>query len=154
MRRPGFIFLAMLLVVSCAETGMRDGSYSDAFQAKIINTPVNSAAGRLLIKAVPGGCGLDFGEIYGYKISTEPLFPGNNDNISGLDRWYLLTFDPKADMEAIANAVAADERVEIVQYDILIEPIFSEGSQAKVQTRSAVRSTEEMPFNDPELPWQ
>lgn len=154
MRRTGFIFLAMLLAVSCAETGMRDGLYSDAFQAKIINTPVNSAAGRLLIKAVPEGCGLDFGEIYGYKISTEPLFPGNNDNISGLDRWHLLTFDPKADMEAIANAVAADERVEIVQYDILIEPIFSEGLQAKVQTRSAVRSTEEMPFNDPELPWQ
>lgn len=39
MRRPGFIFLAMLLAVSCAETGMRDVPYTDALQAKIINDP-------------------------------------------------------------------------------------------------------------------
>lgn len=162
MRRYGIITLTMLLLVSC--TG-RDGDGAlaeDTVSTKIINRPVNVASGRLLVKTVSGTADFGLQKINGVDVSVEPLFPSVQDDAvsSALDCWYLLKFSHDVGLEEIACAVAADRRVERVQYDVLMEPVFSDpyDVQDPVSTKSSVRrmtrSNEEMPFDDPELPWQ
>lgn len=162
MRRYGIIALTMLLLVSCT---CRDGDgalVEDAVSTKIINRPVNVASGRLLVKTVSGTADFGLQKINGVDVSVEPLFPSvQDDAVSGaLDCWYLLKFSHDVCLEEIAGAVAADRRVERVQYDALMEPVFSDpyDVQDPVSTKSSVRRmtrlNEEMPFDDPELPWQ
>lgn len=89
----------------------------------------------------------------------EPLFrfAGDSDR-HGLSQWYEITFDKSIDPKEIARQVSEDKDVEAVEYNALIEHSCNHESVDYI-TSPAVKSaapsqTEDLPFNDPELPKQ
>ena len=163
MKQSVIIFMMILLLASCVGSSRGDDLQLDSALTKIINKLGCHAPGRLLVKMKGNAALPESRKINGSNIFAEPLFPYECDEDPGssdLDNWYLLKFDPDADVEAIAMAVASDDCVQWVQYDILMEPVYSDSSAApfpsatKSVSSSIVRSDEAMPFDDPELPWQ
>ena len=159
MKRFILISMVSLLMVSCVADNIDNNSTPRDTSSKIINTPNNADKTTLLVKL--HGYTTDFCVEYeGASISTRPLIPAGRASEQKLQseeifHWWVLNFDESADVEAIAEAMARDERIAVVEYNSFVEPIASELShEPMTMTRSDLRPTVEMPFNDPNLPYQ
>lgn len=158
MGRVSLALIVLLLLAACERQIVDLHGGSDRTSVKIMDKPDNAASGSLLVKfsQYVSGYTVDY---YGENVHARPLVPAGraSDRVlqeEDIYRWWLLTFDEDVDAESLARVVAEDDRVILVEYDTLIEPVVSESMHAPAATRAQVRPSVDMPFNDPELPWQ
>lgn len=157
MNRLPLIAALALLSVSCVTDDVNDVDRPTGTSSKIINTPDHADRGSLLVKLYSYDSTFTV-EYEGAAISATPLVPTGKRSEQELQsediyRWWVLHFDEDADIEALAKAMSRDERIAVVEYNALVEPIASE---PVVMPRTMTRSedaTLNMPFNDPELPY-
>lgn len=159
MKRFLSILTLVAVVTSCTKTDLESATRPDDISSKIINTTDCAVPGKLLVKLNSYSQSFSV-ESAITSIEAAPLMPKGkaDDNTlrsEEIYRWWVLTFDDKANLEAIAHEIAKDERVTFVEYDALVEPIRSEVTAGDIAERNTTRLTDaEMPFNDPELHWQ
>ena len=92
------------------------------------------------------------------EASVAPLFPvsARKDITAaryGLDRWYEVRFDESVDLGAAAERLAANQAIQAIEYDTLIERTDSEVSVEAAETMLTKSSApaSSLPFNDPRL---
>ena len=159
MRRIYLIIVMHLLLMACNQiVGYlpENGDYRSS--VKIINTSENAGRGTLLVKLYSYAAEFDV-QGTDVHISSRPLVPSGRTPeeellVHDIFRWWILDFDESADPEYVARLVAENDMVEVVEYNTLMVPVASESDMPVPGTRAVVRPHMEMPFNDPELPWQ
>lgn len=162
------IFIALTLLASLAAACQKHPQETDCnnnpLSVKLVGgAQENVVQGSLLVKFTANAAkemkngnnvleGVDIKDF-------EPLFrfAGDSDR-HGLSQWYEITFDKSIDPKEIARQVSEDKDVEAVEYNALIEHSCNHESVDYI-TSPAVKSaassqTEDLPFNDPELPKQ
>lgn len=87
----------------------------------------------------------------------EPIFvltPSNADAVRrhGLDRWYVVKFDPATDLAKAARTLADAGQIERVEYNYRYERAFSAPSSST--TPVALQAAAGMKFNDPLIGYQ
>lgn len=160
MKRFLVIFIALLLAVACVKDV--DGALDNQLSAssKIINTSVGAVEGSLLVK-LDSYAESYTPEVEGVEIEAIELFPtakASREELHSNDiyRWWVLSFDESVQIEMVANAVARDQRVELVEYNSIMRSLRGDAvamAEPKAQ-RAATRSEVEYPFDDPLLEWQ
>lgn len=160
MKQLLLLSLPCLLMVGCVRDMERGIDTSTESCGKIINSPTNAIAGEIMVKAVEGVEELSFDNVSTVECSCEPIFARGNNNReslaeSGLDRWYMVRFDENCDLESMARTIAADSRVAYVEYNKALErrnePELVEPS---MDIEATTRALDDMPYNDPQLPYQ
>ena len=116
---------------------------------KIHNYSGEVAPGRLMVRLASVD---DTLSVEGVELTIEPLVPRTSGE-SKLERWVIANFDPSLDSRVVAEAIAREECVEIVEFDIKMERIESRSLGVADVCPEPTRSVE-VPFNDPELPYQ
>ena len=149
MNRLFPIIFAIFALSSCARESVDSGVAPTPSSDKIYNWSDTAARGRLLVRVADINSPI---EVEGIELTVESLFPKATGNES-LDRWMLVHFDEELDTKAVAESIAALDEVERVEFDVKIKRIVSEAQPMSVSRPEPTRSVE-MPFNDPELPWQ
>lgn len=154
MNRFLLISTLTLLLTACVSDPNGDIGTQEPISNKIINSNADPAPGLLMVR-LANGCDVpDFSDIAGTSIESRRLFPESaHRQPSEIDNWHLLSFDPEADVRAIAELIAADSRIECVEYDVIVrrEQVMSYGVET---SRPEPTRAIEYPFDDPELPWQ
>ena len=160
MKRFLVIFIALLLAVACVKDV--DGALDNQLSAssKIINTSVGAVEGSLLVK-LDSYAESYTPEVEGVEIEAIELFPtakASREELHSNDiyRWWVLSFDESVQIEMVANAVARDQRAELVEYNSIMRSLRGDAvamAEPKAQ-RAATRSEVEYPFDDPLLEWQ
>lgn len=160
MKRFLVIFIALLLAVACVKDV--DGALDNQLSAssKIINTSVGAVEGSLLVK-LDSYAESYTPEVEGVEIEAIELFPAakaSREELHSNDiyRWWVLSFDESVQIDMVANAVARDQRVELVEYNSIMRSLRGDAAamaEPKAQ-RAATRSEVEYPFDDPLLEWQ
>lgn len=127
MKRTSLACLAGLAAIafSCTETGLRQEEPAASSSGKIVNPESSgSGNGELLVQfaTVPDDAALDALRIEGVE-SVEralPSTPGKEELEArfGLDRWYCIRLDEKADEKEIAESLSAVKAVSAVQYSM------------------------------------
>ncbi|MBR5250040.1 MAG: S8 family serine peptidase [Bacteroidales bacterium] len=150
----GFVWLVLLM--SCNQT---EHNLPQTNADKIIQTTDDVVPGHLLVKLTLGQ--IDFPQLTHALpgLSAQRLFPNNartekRTQLSGLDRWYLVSFDPTLPVEQAANLLAQDKRIQLIEYDVVVKKIEAQRIDNNPQARPARMTQTPMPFNDPELPYQ
>ena len=94
-------------------------------------------------------------------ISIEPVFVLTKRNEAavkraGLHLWYELTFDESADLDKVADRLAAVSDISVVQFDVRVKKNFDRRPVALDAAQKAMAATRagSAPFNDPQLPMQ
>ncbi len=149
MNRLFLTTLISLTLLSCVREDIDGGITSTPPSDKIHNWSDTAARGRLTVRVADINSPI---EVEGIELTVESLFPKATGNES-LDRWMLVHFDEELDTKSVAESIAALEEVERVEYDIKLKRIVSEAQPMPVSRPEPTRSVE-MPFNDPELPYQ
>lgn len=149
MNRLFPIIFAIFALSSCARESVDSGVAPTPSSDKIYNWSDTAARGRLLVRVADINSQL---AVEGIELTVESLFPKATGSES-LDRWMLVHFDEELDTKAVAESIAALDEVERVEFDVKIKRIVSEAQPMPVSRPEPTRSVE-MPFNDPELPWQ
>ena len=88
--------------------------------------------------------------------SVSPLFATNPEKAHlaaqhGLDRWYSVLFDANADMNRIAEKLSANDAVQFIEYNTLIERVDSDVSVECLPSLATKASSSALAFNDPML---
>ena len=148
-----FLLLASVALLCGACTTVEDGHINNAAHStdKIVNSPEGAATGILLARLNSTVDEFNEVSLNGIDVSVEPLFPTTDGSM--LEQWIIVRFDHEADPCLVAEALAADSRVDIVEYSERIKRIKSETMPMPTERPDITRSVE-MPFNDPELPYQ
>ena len=136
------------LLSACVKDNLDSPSMDELPSNKIFYASDSAAKGRLLVKL---DAPMDDFYVDGWDLNVEPLFLGKVDE--KLSRWLLVSFDESLSNADVAEAIAKDNRVVRIEYDVPVKPIEAERCAAPVSRPEITRSIE-MPFNDPELPWQ
>lgn len=146
-----FLLLTILAfaLTACVKESVDDIPKDVEVSSKIHNWGEDAAKGRLMVRLVEGVEGIS---VDGIALDVEPLFPKTTGNAK-LDRWMLVHFDKALDLRGVAEAIAKDSGVERVEFDLPMKRIKSEALPMPASRPEPTRSVE-MPFNDPELPWQ
>ena len=158
MKKTLIMLLALAAVsISCIkETDLSPAKGSSA--AKIIGKNSREAEqGTLLVKLAAGNEVTPESIVKGIEgASAAPAFPIQESKKAiaakhGLDRWYIVQFDPEISLDHAATALADLPQVECVQYNTLIEradsPVTIECPE-EIMTKA---STSALPFNDPRM---
>ncbi len=166
--------LCFATMIACTQDPDQGGQIEvDTTRSKIINSADGAIGGEILVKftaeaaerigALTTRSGIEQVDQIMNSISArsiERVFPVDEDNAeathrSGLHQWYLLTFDEDADLQQVAERLAAISEVARVQYNARVKraevckPIVGDEPAAISQaTRAAA------PFNDPRLSYQ
>lgn len=148
MNRFYLTILAALLCVACVEDNVGNIHRNENTADKIHNWGDSAAPGILMVRLVDATSTI---AVDGLQLDVEPLFPATGD--AKLDRWMLVHFDASLDLKAVAEKIAALECVERVEFDLKMKRISSEALPMPTSRPEPTRSVE-MPFDDPELPWQ
>lgn len=154
MNRLYLTLIAALAMVACTQPDMDETPQGGKTSAKIINTSSNAAQGSLLVKLDSYATEFSVEDIDGITIEACPLFPAGkatDEQLRGEEiyRWWRLSFDEAANLDTIANRVAADSRVKIVEYNELLECIDADAKSEPRESHSITRATSnDMPFND------
>ena len=160
MKRFLVISFALLLSVACVKDIDEGVGGAHDSSSKIINTSVGAVEGSLIVKLN------DYAQSYtpeveGVEIEARVLFPAGKSSAEELHtndiyRWWVLSFDEGLSLTAVANAVAGDERVAIVEYDTIMESLASDEVVVPEPSlkHEATRANADYPFNDPELSYQ
>lgn len=149
MNRLFLTTLISLTFLSCVRENIDGGITPTPSSDKIYNWSDTAARGRLLVRVADLNSQL---AVEGIELTVESLFPKATGSES-LDRWMLVHFDEELDTKAVAESIAALDEVERVEFDVKIKRIVSEAQPMPTSRPEPTRSVE-MPFNDPELPWQ
>ena len=154
MNRLYLTLIAALAMVACTQPDMDETPQGGKTSAKIINSSSNAAQGSLLVKLDSYATEFSVEDIDGITIEACPLFPAGkatDEQLRGEEiyRWWRLSFDEAANLDTIANRVAADSRVKIVEYIELLECIDADAESEPRESHSITRATSnDMPFND------
>ncbi len=149
MNRFYMAIVATLLCMACATDNVDHIQHNEDSSKKIHNWGDSAAQGRLMVRLTNSTENIS---VEGITLEVEPLFPTTTDN-DKLDRWMLVHFDKSLDLKAVAEKIAALECVERVEFDLKMKRISSEALPMPTMRPEPTRSVE-MPFDDPELPWQ
>ena len=149
MNRLFPIIFAIFALSSCVRESVDSGVAPTPSSDKIYNWSDTAARGRLLVRVADINSPI---EVEGIELTVESLFPKATGSES-LDRWMLVHFDEELDTKAVAESIAALDEVERVEFDVKVKRIVSEAQPMPTSRPEPTRSVE-MPFNDPELPWQ
>lgn len=160
-------FAAMIACTKDPDPGRQ--TEIDTISSKIINSSAGANRGEIIVKftaeaaervgAIATRSNIEEIDEIMTSIdaqSIERIFPIDETNAeatvrSGLHQWYLLTFDPDADLESVANRLAAISEVTRVQYNARVkraercQPIIADDIAAAEATRASA------PFSDPGL---
>lgn len=71
----------------------------------------------------------------------------------GLDRWYIVSFDEKQDLKQTLTTLASNPQFEIVE-EVYLQTIPTTKATFSAFSPTVTRSSDNMPFNDPELKMQ
>lgn len=147
-----FLFAAAVLLCGAC-TKVEDGDIHNTIPAsqKIINSPEGAASGIIMTRLAADVEHFDLNSVAGIEVDVKPMFP--NSEGTSLEQWMLISFDPEVELRTIAKGLAEDSRVEIVEYDQPVKRIKA-NKVPMPTTRPALTRSIEMPFDDPELPWQ
>lgn len=122
----------------------------DALQSVILNTSPNS---NITLNNAPSTMAATLKSIKATQIrrlfKPDPRFEGRKHR-EGLDRWYIVTFDEKQNLETTIATLAANKQFEIVE-KVYIPSIPLTKADIEPAAASSTRAAGEMPFNDPEL---
>ena len=149
MNKFFLIPLIVVVLTACAKDNLGDIHSEQMPNDKIFNQSDDAAKGRLLVRLAEGTQSID---AEGIVLDIEPLFPTATGS-EKLDRWRLVHFDKGLDLRSVAKAIARNKGVERVEYDIKMHRIVSEAEPMPTMRPEPTRSLE-LPFNDPELPYQ
>ena len=151
---------ALLLAVACVKDIDETVGTAHDVSSKIINSAVSAVEGSLLVK-LDSYAESYLPEVEGVEIEARVLFPRGKASVeevhtNDMYRWWVLSFDKSVQLAKVANAVACDKRVALVEYDTIIENLGSDEVVVPEPSmkREATRARVEYPFNDPELSYQ
>ena len=153
MRKLLSVILLAALSTACMQDIHDNPTQEQSSQAMIINSPEDAVAGSLLVKLRSYDAAFTLDGIEALCFDVRPLVPAGRATHEELHseelyRWWVVEFDTTADVECVAKHIAKDERIEVVEYNVFIEPIISEPvAMSDMPQRSATR-TSELPFND------
>ena len=149
MNRLFLITLIALTLSACVRESVDGGITPTPPSDKIHNWSETAARGRLMVRVADINSPI---VVEGIALDVEPMFPKTTGS-EKLDRWMLVHFDKELDAKSVAERIAQLDDVERVEFDIKLKRIVSEAQPMPVSRPEPTRSVE-MPFNDPELPWQ
>ncbi|MBQ8204633.1 MAG: S8 family serine peptidase [Alistipes sp.] len=156
MNRFFFIALLALLSTACVKDSIGDIAPEQAPSDKIHNwggepgcVSEAAAKGRLMVRLNDKQATI---AVEGIELEVEPLFPKAASDTK-LERWQLVHFDKELDLKSVAESIAALEDVERVEFDLKMKRIVSESLPMPSSRPEPTRSVE-LPFDDPELPYQ
>lgn len=154
MKKLSLILALALFAAACVNDPTGELPAKTTSKSKIVNVNAEPVSGRLMVRLAEDVDAEVFGDIVDIAVDVRPLYPrGKNSVKSSLDDWYLLEFDERADVRAIAERLAEDKRVEKVEFSVYIKrPEYKrvEMSDSRPEPTRAVS----YPFDDPELPYQ
>lgn len=149
MNRFFLLTILAFALTACVKERVDDISKEVESTNKVFNWSEDAAKGRLMVRLVEGAEGIS---VDGIDLRVEPLFPTKTGSAK-LNRWMLVHFDETLDLRSVAEAIAKDSGVERVEFDLPMKRISSEALPMPTSRPEPTRSVE-MPFDDPELPWQ
>lgn len=154
MKKLSLLITLALFVVGCVNDPAGELPAKVSPSSKIVNMNAEPAPGFLMVRLAEDVDAAVFNEIMDTTVEASLLYPRSKTRAaSKFDNWYLLKFDDKADVRAIAEHIAMDERVKKIEFDVLIQrPMYKR--LEKPTTRPEITRAEVYPFDDPELPWQ
>ena len=148
MKRFTWILFAALLFVGCVKENVGD-IHNVSHNDKIHLCGDNAAEGRLLVRLQDVDLPL---YVEGAELDVEPIVDVDNSN-SKLGRWMLVRFDESIDLMTMAEAIAEDENVERIEFDVPIYRVRGQSVPMPAMRPEPTRAME-LPFNDPELEYQ
>ena len=148
MKRFFILPLVVLALTACVKENLDSTTTQESPSSKIYYASESAAQGRLFVKL---DAPIDNFSVEGLDISVEPLFRGKWDET--LSRWVVVRFDEGISNAEVAEALAKDSRVVRIEYEVMIKPIRGERLEVPASRPEPTRS-QEMPFDDPELPYQ
>ena len=153
MKRVSLIVALALFAVACVSDPTAESPTKTTSLSKIVNVNAEPATGFLMVRLAENVGVEVFGEITDVVVEAESLYPRPATRArSESDDWYLLSFDKSVDVKALAECIAADQRVERVEYSVHIDrPTYKRVDVGVKHTESTRTVT--MPFDDPELPY-
>ena len=149
MKRFCTYIVAILLLAACVKENVDNHAVEREPSSKIYNWSEEAAKGRLLVRLTDMHATI---AVDGLELDVKPLFP----KVTGddkLDRWRLVHFDKELDLKSVAESIATLEVVERVEFDLKMKRIVSQALPMPTSRPEPTRSVE-MPFDDPELPYQ
>ena len=149
MNRFYLLTIIVFALTACVKESIDDIPKDVGASDKIYNWAEGAAKGRLLVRLVEGA---EHISADGLAIDVEPLFPKPTGDAK-LDRWLLVHFDEALDLRSVAETIAKDRGVERVEFDLPMKRIASKALPMPTSRPEPTRSVE-MPFDDPELPFQ
>ncbi len=151
MNRFFYVASALLLLMACVKDDVGQITPPAEFGHKIRNYREDATRGQLMVRLSAEAGPLTSISLMGHDIELMPMF-GRWDT-SELGRWVVARFDTSLDLTKVAEELAADSRVEIVEYSYTIYNVKPMRLDRPVNRPEPTRSVE-YPFDDPELPWQ
>lgn len=164
-RKFGCLAVVLLAVVSCTRedfSGTGSDGGGDAALEKIVNEPSGGASDvtSLLIYVEDASAE----ELEALKsafgaVSVTNVFPSTPENeelerLCGLPNWYKFSFGDGADIRGKARALASEERVRMVEYNVRAKKCYVGKPRQLVSDGNggiAVKSISAATFNDPSL---
>ena len=151
MKRVSFIVALALLVAGCVNDPTGELPRKTTSESKIVNVNAEPAQGFLMVRLEEGVDAEIFADILDVEVEASALYPRPETRAnSSFDAWYLLKFDEKVDVRAVAERLAEDSRVVKIEYSIYIQrPEYKR--MEFVANRPEPTRASNLPFNDPEL---
>ena len=151
MRKLSLIVALAFFVVGCVNDPTGELPKKTTSESKIVNVNAEPAQGFLMVRLDEGVDAEIFSEIMDLDFESKSLYPRSETRAkSSFDDWYLLTFDKKADVRAIAERLAEDPRVVKIEYSIYIQRPEYKRVEVTANRPEPTRASN-LPFNDPEL---
>ena len=154
MKKLSLIIASALFAAACVNDPTGELPKEATPSSKIVNVNAEPVPGLLMVRLADDVDAEVLSEIVDLALEVSPLYPRSETRAkSTFDDWYLLKFDDRADVRAIAARFAEDKRVVKVEYDILIQRPSYKRAELPANRPEPTRAME-YPFDDPELPWQ
>ena len=151
MKKLSLIVALALFVVGCVNDPTGKLPRKTTSESKIVNVNAEPAKGFLMVRLDEGVDAEVFSEIMDVDFESKSLYPRSETRAkSSFDDWYLLKFDERVDVRAIAERLASDERVVKIEYSIYIQRPSYKRVEVSANRPEPTRASN-LPFNDPEL---
>ena len=151
MKRVSFIVALALFVAGCVNDPTGELPRKTTSESKIVNVNAEPAQGFLMVRLEEGVDAEIFADILDVEVEASALYPRPETRAnSSFDAWYLLKFDEKVDVRAVAERLAEDSRVVKIEYSIYIQRPEYKRMEVAANRPEPTRASN-LPFNDPEL---
>ena len=151
MTRFAIIITVVALLAGCVSDPTMESIQETTPTSKIVNPNATPAQGFLLVRLAEDVDAEVLNEILDIAVEADVLYPRSETRAkSSFDAWYLLKFDKKVDVRAVAERLAEDSRVVKIEYSIYIKRPAYKRVEVTANRPEPTRATN-LPFNDPEL---